>query len=539
MNIQNSAIDPDQSSSAPMAEPHDFDLRRIFVIFRRRFRLMLVVGAVVFLAAAVITMLMTPLYTATSRVMINTRKEDVVNTQAVMSGLTLDTSVTDTEVEVLRSRQLTERVSAAMNLDTDPEFNKTLKPPTPVSTSIAAVRSTLKKLLPPKPISAEQAAIQAHQKIIDNLLGNLSVKRSGTTYVIDIAFTSEMPGKAAKIANKYAELYMLQQLQTKFDAGKQATGWLNDRLTELRAQVQADDAALQNYRVNNNLMSTNAMGLTEQEITSDNLQVASARGQAAEDRARLEAAKAQRGRGEEVGEATNSEVIRNLRAQRSTLSAKVAELSGTFGPKHPALITAQRQLDDVDAAIKLEVGRVIAKLEAQSKASQDRLASLQASAGKAQGTLANSNRAMVRFNDLQRNADASKTLYESYLNRFKETSSVQGIEKADANVVSMAQTPTRPSSPKLMIGLALGVAMAGLCALAALILAENLDAGLSTSSDVERRLRFRYLAGIPSVDSVSKKKNVAPADYIVQNPLSSFAEAFRNLRAAVQHAPIS
>ena len=515
------------------------DLRRLFVAFRRRFRLFSAVAIAVFLAALLVTLQATPKYTATSSVMLDTRKERVTNVEEVLSGLPMDSSAVDTEVEVLKSRQLAERVATTLKLDQDPEFNGALRKPK----GLRAVTHTIKTWIgaaPPADVKLSPVMQQKRRDgVVDAVLRGMTVRRSGLTYVININYESESPTKAALIANKYAELYLLEQLEAKFDATRQATTWLNSRLGELRGQVLQDEAAVQQYKIANNLMSASGTSLTEQEISSFNQSLAQAKAQVAEDEARLSTARSQMARGstgEDVGEALSSPVIQQLRQQRASVSAQVADLQGRYGDRHPEMLKAKRQLSDIDGQIQQEVQRIISNLEAKAQVSRQRAAAVGGSLGGARGTLAANNRAGVRLNELERNAEASRTLYESYLNRFKETSTQEGIGQSDARIVSKAKIPGAPSSPKVNLNLTLGLLFAVSAGIAAVILAEMLDAGLATAEDVERRLDTSYLGAVPLLSSVSEGRSEAPIDYVVSKPLSSFSEAFRNLRASIMYS---
>ncbi|MDZ4052042.1 MAG: polysaccharide biosynthesis tyrosine autokinase [Phenylobacterium sp.] len=513
-----------------------FDLRRLFNIFRRRVRLFAAVAALVFLAAIFVTFTATPMYTATANVMLDTRQEQVVNVEAVLSGLPADSSVVDTEVEILKSRRLAERVVNALQLSQDPEFNSELAPPSVLSNvkdSVLGVFGAAKpRDIPDDPIAQQKA----QERIVDAVLNRLSVRRAGLTYVINVSFESESPTKAATIANKFAELYLLEQLEAKFDATQQANTWLNTRLEGLRQQVLTDEAAVQNYRIANNLLSAAGTNLTETEISNYNMTLSQARAQVAEDEARLSTARSQLARGssgDDLGEALSSPVIQQLRQQRATVSAKVADLQGRYGERHPEMLTANRQLTDIDAQIQAEIQRIISNLEAKVQVSRQRAGAISGSLSNARGTLVGNNQAQVRLNELERTAEASRTLYESYLNRYKETSSQQGIEQSDARVVSSATIPTGQSSPKVPLNLALGLVLAMGCGLGAVVLAEMLDSGLATAEDVEHRLDVSYLGAVPLLASVAEGKASSPIDYVIDKPLSSFAEAFRNLRASV------
>jgi capsular exopolysaccharide synthesis family protein len=230
-------------------------------------------------------------------------------------------------------------------------------------------------------------------------------------------------------------------------------------------------------------------------------------------------------------------VIGELRKQRAEVSGTVADLQGRYGDRHPEMLKAKRQLSDIDAQIQAEITRIISNLQAKVQVSKTRAAAIAGSLGDAHGTLANNNRAMVRLNELERTAEASRTLYESYLNRFKETTSQQGLEQSDSRIVSKAKIPTRQSSPKIGLNLAGGLALGLIVAFAAVMVAEGLDAGLTTAEDVERRLDKAYLGGIPHLASVAADdERLSPMDHVVQKPLSAFSEAFRNLRTSIQQS---
>lgn len=533
-----SEVEERGSFSGSFASLGQLDLRRLYAAFRRRLRLAGGIALLVFVTAILLTLSATPMYTATANVMLDTRQERVTNVEEVLSGLPADSSVVDTEVEILKSRQLAERVVKAQKLDQDPEFNSALREPSGLGALIGGAADLVGGKRPNGQLTPIEAQKQ-HERVVDNVLGHLSVKRAGLTYVINVSFESEQPAKAARVANTFAELYLLEQLEAKFDATQQATRWLNSRLDELRSQVLADEAAVQQFKIANNLLSASGTNLTEQEISNYNMTLSQARAQVAEDEARLNTARRQLASGstgDDVGEALSSPVIQQLRAQRAQVSGQVADLQGRYGERHPEMLKAKRQLSDIDAQIEQEIQRIISNLEARASVSRQRAAALAGSLGGARGTLAANNRAMVRLNELQRTSEASRTLYESYLSRYKETSTQQGIEQSDARIVSKAKIPTGQSSPKVPLNLALGLLLALGAAGASVVLAEMLDSGLTTAEDVERRLETSYLGAVPHLASVADDSQLAPIDYVVEKPLSSFAEAFRNLRTSILYA---
>ncbi len=270
------------------------DLHRVIALFRRRLPLFLAVVMVVMVASIVVTTRATPLFTATTSLTIDTRSQNVVDAEAVLSGLTPDAGVVDTEIEIMKSRRLAERVVDALELDEDPEFNAALADPGPLQSLIGGVGAVFGAAAPDAARDRLSTLERQRERdaVVNAVLKRLSVKRSGLTYVMVLGFTSKDPEKAARIANTYAERYLLEQLEAKFDATRQANGWLNTRLADLRAEVQQTEAAVEQYRSANNLLSASGATLTEQEISAYNQQLATVRATQAEAEARLRTASA-------------------------------------------------------------------------------------------------------------------------------------------------------------------------------------------------------------------------------------------------------
>jgi capsular exopolysaccharide synthesis family protein len=161
---------------------------------------------------------------------------------------------------------------------------------------------------------------------------------------------------------------------------------------------------------------------------------------------------------------------------------------------------------------------------------QQRLASLDNSRSRAQGALGSNNEAIVGLNELQRRADASRAVYEAFLNRSKETSAQEGLQRPDARISSPAQAPSWPTSPNKPLNLALGFVLAVAGGVGVILLLENLDSGLRTSADVEQKLRMPNIGSVPLLTRTGR---TGKTSYILAKPFSGFAEAFRNLKTSL------
>lgn len=512
------------------------DLHKLIAAFRRRLGAFFLALLNCVAIAMLITVNQTPTYTATSRLMINAREQQVTPQEeqggAALSALPNASPVIDSEVEVLGSRDLARKVAQNLRLDQDPQFNPALADKNP---------SFIDRILgKPQPAPMERAAID--QAIVDRLLAGVSARRVGVTYAIDVSYKSDDPQKAARIADAFAKTYVADQLNSKASANREASELLGERLEELRQQAVSDAAAVQQYRIQNDLLSTSGASLTEQEISAYNQRVAEARVEAAADEARLRTARAQLASGstgEDLGEALNSGVIQSLRGQRVAVSTKVADMQGRYGARHPEILKAQRELADIDAQIQGEINRLISNLEAKAEVSRQRLASITGSLSTARSSLSQNNRAMVGLAELEQKAAASQALYESYLNRFKQTNAQEGTERPDARVISEARVPAKPSSPNMPLNIVFGAVIGIGAGLIAVIASEMLDSSLTTAEDVERRLGRRFLAGVPLLSSLKGGRGMSPTTAVIDKPNSAYAEAYRNLRASLKYATLN
>jgi capsular exopolysaccharide synthesis family protein len=521
---------------AAAAEPL-LDLPRIMRIARRHLRLMAVIFLGILAAAAAATLSMRPVYTASAQLMIDKPAEKLLSKDddggGALAQSTLDSSIIETEVEVLRSPALAESVVRDLQLDRDPEFNPALAPPGPLARAKGFVLSLVK---PP----SHASGARPRDPVADTLEGHLKVSRTGTSYIIRLDVTSRDPAKAARIANAFARNYLNAQLESKFGASHDANTWLYSRIGDLRQRVADAETALQNYKIQNNLLSAQGATLTEQQISNLDQQAALTRAQDAEAQARLTTAMRQLAggsSGDDVGETLNSPVIQQLRQQRATISQRVANLQTRYGTRHPDLLKARGELADVDAQIEGEIKRIISNLQAQAAVAHERETSLQQSVAQSRQTLADTNRSMVRLNELQRDADAERTLYESFLSKFKEMSAEAGLARTDAHIVSPARTPTAPSAPRTKLNLLLGAVLGLAAATSAALAAELMERGLTDAETVERELSAPYLGSVPSLSSIASADDplrARPIDHLVAKPMSSFAEAFRSLRAAIE-----
>ncbi|PHR56061.1 MAG: capsular biosynthesis protein [Robiginitomaculum sp.] len=537
----------DQRSPYPaMADPADsfspedsIDLRYLLTIFRRRFRLFMAIGAITLALVVLVSFQLTPRYRAQAKLIIDPRQEQVIDMNQVLSGLTPDTAVVESEVQIIQSRSLAGKVVDELGLVHDPEFNSDRI----ILEGFALWRQNttawLGNLLPRKvgpKRTEEEKATRTRESAISTALNKLTVGRSGITYVIEVAFESTDPRKAAIITNSFADKYLVDQLESKFDATRRANEWLEDRLGDLRDEVQVAERAVELYRVQEGLLNAEGSSLTEQQIANLTGQTIILRAELAEKRARLRTVDQQirSGRGEDVSAVLGSPVISDLRRQQSEVTRRQSDLQSRYGMRHPEILKNQSELADVNAQIQSEISRIVSSLRGEVSIARQRLTSLERDVTKLTSKLTTNNSALVRLRELERNANANRTLYESFLDRFKQTSQQQSLLEADARIISRAAIPNAPSFPNNTLILLLGFVLAIGAGGAAIFVAEAMDRGLHTAADIEHELGVPCLASLAKIEKLGPDET--PADYAMDKPLSSFSEGLRTMRAALLYA---
>ena len=340
-------------SPSSAAKPEGgFDLREIVRVLRRRLQIVLGTPVALLVLATLFVMIVTPLFTATSTVLIDPRRTAAadLNNQPLQSNYGTDDASIESQVLLIRSIAVLQRVVDSLKLHADPEF---VPPP--------GWFTWLKGMFAAKP-SARSIEEAAKAAAIEALQGRIKVVRQRTTFVVDIEASSRDAPKAAAIANAVAQSYLLEQVRSKYDATRVAADWFNRQIGELKYRVLAADKAVEDFRAANNLMVAQGVTVNDQQITDLNNKLIEARAEASEARAKFEQVQQIAKCGADPGaiaEAVSSDMIARLRAQYAEIAKSSAELSTKYGPQHPQVAAVRAQLHDTQRLINGEVQRIL------------------------------------------------------------------------------------------------------------------------------------------------------------------------------------
>ncbi|KQT78210.1 GumC family protein [Methylobacterium sp. Leaf466] len=369
----------------------------------------------------------------------------------------------ENQVRVITSSSVLDRVIAAERLDRDDEFNPTGSPGL-VSGITASLRGLFGGGEPQRQPAPGLMALRALEKVV-------GAKRDERTYVVTISATSRDPDKAVRLADAVVDAYVTETAQTRDEVSRKIAGSLNDRITELKSAVEQAEQKIERYKRANNIVSAVGSSVTEQQLVTASTRYQTAVNAVAQAQSRYQQVMQARSSGDvgAIPDALQSNTVMNLRSQVTEVQRRLSDLSATRGRRHPEVIEITAQETTVRRALNEELGRiaVAAKTDLDRARADER--EIQRTYETLKAAVSTKDDASVRLRELERDLQASRSVYETFLNRTKEVSEQTKIDEANIRVISRAQVPERRSYPPrtlllvivgLVVGLALGVGIA-------------------------------------------------------------------------------
>ena len=232
----------------------------------------------------------------------------------------------------------------------------------------------------------------------------------------------------------------------------------------------------------------------------------------------------------------SSQVIADLRRQRTEAEKRRAELSTRYGPRYPLSIQVAQQIEALDAQIKQEASRVVGGLRSQALSAEARANSLRGRLNTLQRGVARDDQAAVEAGSLERDAEAKRTAYTRLAQAAQQSSQAQRLSSPQANIVENATIPTRPTFPKVKAFAAAGLLIGIVLGLAAVLLVEGLSSTVRKPEDVETLLGLSFVASVPRLPTpwrLRTRRVANPATTLVEKPMTVYAEAYRAVRSFI------
>lgn len=443
----------------------------------------------------------TPQFRATSVVILETQQESVVDLQSVVGGISGDTSEINSEVEVLRARSLMGKVVDRLDLTNDPEFNRRLRPPTFVEQTRAQVVSLLGQT-PTRDRELDEQTVR--DAVVTNLLRQVTVRNVPSSFVFQITVETTNARKSALIADTIVDAYILNQLEVKFAATEQATSWLTDRVAELQVVLEDAKAEVSDFSASTNLVSEESLRALERQLKDLRERVLAA---------------------EEASVAAAERL-----AELQSVTDRDAQAALANDPQLTRLLPRARTDDTVAQAFDTRYAQVVARAELEATRAAQQAQTLAASVQPLEDDIAQQGEDLITLQQLQREAEANRLLYEYFLGRLKETSAQEGIQQADSRILSDAVVPLEPAAPRKSLFLVVGALMGSIIGIMFVLLREGAKNDFRTASELEGYTGEAVLGQIPTIPGRARKRTL---EYLREKPTSAAAEAIRNLRTSV------
>ncbi len=519
-------------------------------LLNRRKALIVGSGLVAVVLMALVIAQATPMYKASSRIMLDTRTFKVVSTEAALSGVdTLNIGAIQSELEVIQSEFLVGRVVDRLGLASNPDFNGT-RPPGFLDTALEPVRelwhSGISSLLAPAPPPPQPQAAQAKPARVEDsdpgrraaigaVAGHLSVTLLGRTFVILVTVESTDGTMSARIANAIAEVYLADQVDNKNEANRRATEWLEERLAELRRNLQVAEESVATYRRDKGLAGSPEGSVSSQTLTDLNSKYLGAKMKRIEREGRLVAlSKASLNPNElaNISEVAANGSLGALRTQEADLNRKITEMSAQFGPAYPKLVQARAELASLKDRFNQATQSITLAIRAELDAAKSEEEELKTQLDRASVLAGATSQYEAELKQLEREAQSNRALYESFLNRFKELREQQDIQRPDARILAYAWPAGSPSSPQYKTGLFAAFLVGCLLGMAGAIAAEKLDRVFRSASQVEKATGVAVLGMVPLVrNTIGQRASIV--GQILDKTTSSAAEAMRAVFTAI------
>lgn len=526
---------PDFETEREESEQGGEQVWNIFGVLLRRWMIMAPIAVVVFGLSFGSAAVQPKEYAATALIMINPGREQVITDQELVTN-PADILI-ESEMEVMRSASVMERVVRTLQLEESPEWNPALREPAGWERLVGSVlgsASGAQGAEQQRPAANPEALRRAIAQALPRRIG---VRRREPSSVIEVSARSLTPAGAAALANATAREYLNEQTESQFEATTRAQDWLRSRAGELAAEVHAKETAAEAFRVQAGLPAASG----GQDAPADvQTMLAQARADLTEKQARLQQVQAlisQGGSADLIAGAANSPLIGELRSREEEMQRRQAELEDRYGPRHPDVQSGRVELEALRQRIQGEIGRITTTMRNEVEIARRRLNSLQANFGSETLTLNADNEDMIRYRQLLREAEAAKRVHESFLQRSQEVESQSALPVTAARLMTEASIPRAPSTAGLfsMIQSALLLALAA--GLGAGFLVEFLDRTASSAREAERKIGRRAVASMPKLSAHRYRAlpplQRHPAGYVVEKPMSDFSEAFRVLRTSL------
>jgi succinoglycan biosynthesis transport protein ExoP len=458
LHLTSSSDEPTRSEGAPriprrpgsarsQTEPHLLDYARVIV---KRRHAAFAVFCVVALAAIVYSFTATPIYEGRVQLLIESDDPNVIDFKQVTGdGVNANTlsrqDYYQTQYRLLQSRSVAHKTIETLKLWENEELRPDLRERSlSVSGALRGTRDWLEGLFDGEgageATGAEETAAQA--ETIDAFLDRLTVSPIRNSRLVEVAFHSEQPELAASAANSVAKAYIDLNLDFRFRATREASAWLEQQLAEQRKGVEGAEARLQQYREQNDALSLeDRQNIVVQKLADLNAAVTKAKTERLQKEAmyrQLVAVQDSPADLDTFPAILSNQFIQHQKGELASLQRRQAQLAEKFGEKHPEMIEVQSAIESSQLKLRGEIAKVVQSVRTEYQAAVAQEESMTGALDAQKGEALAMNRKAIDYGVIQRDVDSNKQIYDTILQRAKETGVSGELRTSNVRVVDPA-----------------------------------------------------------------------------------------------------
>lgn len=508
----------------------DIDLRQTWSVISRNRWVILGFSGVATLVAAWVVITMTPTYTASATVLIESQQANVVSIEEVYAMDTRTQQYYETQFKIMNSRPLVERVIAGLELGAYPEFD-------PDRLDQGGLQKWASWIPFELPKQSDRFRYNPLESIIEAYYENFTIEPIRDTQLVNLHFEAEDPELAATVANGHAEAYIQSILEARGAATDTASSWMSDRLAELQGQLSESDQRLQEFREQEQLIDAEGLkSLPAREVNELTIRLLEVRRELSQ--ARIAFRQVYRGSNEPLNDLSSIPAIladpgvQDLQQVEAVAQGKVAELAKRYGPQHPRMIAVQSELANATDNLRNQRRTVAESIRNKYEAAVAEEADLASALNRAKQDYQVVGRKESALLALQREGDTNRELYDLFYNRISETAAAGDLISLPARIISPAVIPIYPSNPKkgLTVSLVFAASL-GVAVLTAFLL-EAVNNTIRSPVDVETKLNAPLLGTIPLLKS-KHFRHTPLGNMFLSGSEPGFNEAVRTVRTSI------
>ena len=472
---------------------------------------------------------MRPTYRSTATVLIEQGKAKVVSIEEVYNSMGGNREYYQTQVEILKSRELARKVVERLKLTTHPDFDPRQQE--------AGVRDYLSPAtwFTEKTPPTEDNILKT---VIKRVSDNLQVQPVRNSQLVQVSFSAYDKELSAKVPNTLAEVFIESDLDARVAMTQKAGSWLTERMGDLRVKLDASERSLQDYRERERIVDVKGVAMSGaskalEQATTDLVSVRTKRAEAESLFNQVKAARQGRSGGyESIPAVLRHPSVQKLKELEAESERKLADASKRYGPEHPRMVQANAELASARDNVKRQIENVVAGVEKEYDVARANEQALERALGQSKSEIQGINRKEFQLGVLEREAQGNKQLYDMFVTRFKETNVAGDLQSTVARVVDPANVPNVAYAPKKMQIVSIAAAVALLIGIMLSLLLDRISNTINTAAEVESRLGMPMLGYLQKMAGTGKK-NVKSELAFLTDSQSLFSESIRTIRTSI------